>query len=130
MLPGTGLPANILTLNNTRVKNILVEITSITDIGVSAFTLGNSRSTRMERADLADIYEGEGEEEVGEEEGKIPKYPRSMLKMELSDGAITLPAIEYRPMTELELGVTKLGYKVCVAYHALRILYLTVWHDK
>jgi RecQ-mediated genome instability protein 1 len=115
MLPGTGLPQNISTLNNARVKNVLVEIT---DIGVSAFTLGNSRSTRMERADLAEIYEEEGEEEVGEQEGKIPKYPRSMLKMELSDGSITLPAIEYRSMPQLELGVTKLGYKVgvCVSF--------------
>lgn len=114
MLPGTGLPPNISTLNNTRIHNVLVEITAITDIGVSAFTLGNSRSIRMERADLAGIYEGEGEEEVGEEEGKVPKYPRSMLKLELSDGAITIQAIEYRPMPQLELGVTMLGYKVCV----------------
>jgi RecQ-mediated genome instability protein 1 len=110
MLPGTGLPANISELTNVTIRGpFLVEIVAITEIGHSAFTLQNTRQVRMDRADLA----GLGPEVADEDEGPIPKYPRSMLRFELSDGATTLQAMEYRPLPEIQLGVTPLGYKVC-----------------
>lgn len=54
--------------------------------------------------------EQEGEEEI--EPGKLPEYPRSMLKMEVSDGRVIVKAIEYKRIPGLKLGDTKLGCKV------------------
>ena len=85
----------------------------MTDIGHSAFALQNVRQARIERADLAGLAGEEDEnQDEGEETGSVPKYPRSMLRFQLSDGATVLEAIEYRKIPELELGVTPLGYKV------------------
>ncbi|KIP05843.1 hypothetical protein PHLGIDRAFT_60035, partial [Phlebiopsis gigantea 11061_1 CR5-6] len=114
MLPGTGLPLNIAELGNTKLQGppILVEVVSMTDIGHSAFSLQNVRQVRMERADLAGLAGEEDEnQDDGEEAGPVPKYPRSMLRLQLSDGTTVLEAIEYRKIPELELGVTPLGYK-------------------
>ncbi|KAA1467646.1 hypothetical protein DENSPDRAFT_856807 [Dentipellis sp. KUC8613] len=109
MLHGTGLPLQISKERNfTLTGPVLVEITALTDIGHSAFSLQNVRQTRIDRADLAGLAEEDG----GEDDGPVPKYPRSMLRFEVSDGATTLPAIEYRKIPSLELGETPLGYKV------------------
>lgn len=55
--------------------------------------------------------EAEGEE--GDfEPGKLPEYPRSMLKLELSDGRGVVKGIEYKRIPGLKLGDTKLGCKV------------------
>ena len=54
--------------------------------------------------------EEENDEEV--EEGKMPAYPRSMLRLDLSDGRRVMKAIEYRSIMELQLGETALGAKV------------------
>ena len=35
-----------------------------------------------------------------------------MLQFQLSDGAAVLPAIEFKPLPQFELGETPLGYKV------------------
>lgn len=118
MLPGTGLPPNIAFINNTKLPGppVLVEIISLTEIGHSAFNLQNVRQARIERADLAGLAEEDGEnQEDGEETGPVPKYPRSMLRFQLSDGMTVLEAIEYRRIPELQLGVTPLGYKVSLS---------------
>ena len=109
MLRGTGLPANVSELTNFVLPGpILVEIAAITEIGHSAFTLQNIRQSRIDRADLTGLGAGEADED----DGPIPKYPRSTLSLELTDGTTSLEAMEYRPLRELELGVTPLGYKV------------------
>lgn len=69
------------------------------------------RQNRMDRADLAGLA-GEVDADA-EDEGPVPKYPRGMLRLELSDGFTTVEAVEYRSIPQLELGVTPLGYKVC-----------------
>ena len=111
MLPGTGLPPDVGELHNTKLAGppVLVEIVSMTEIGQSAFNLQNVRQARIERADLAGLQDEDGE--VDPETGSVPKYPRSMLRFQLSDGATILDAIEYRRIPEFELGVTQLGYK-------------------
>lgn len=115
MTEKSGLSRNVNQLKKTTVFGppILLEIISLTEIAHSAFSLMNVRQTRIDREDLAGLAggdeEGNGDDE---DEGPVPKYPRGMLKMELSDGFITLPAIEYRRIPELELGVTPLGCKV------------------
>lgn len=114
-VPGTGLPANANEFSGTLSFNgqpLLVEIVSITDVGQSAFSLLNTRQTRIDRADLAGMALEQGDAEAAEDEGPIPKYPRSMLKLEVTDGTITMRAMEYRRISELELGATPLGYKV------------------
>ncbi|KAF8054593.1 hypothetical protein FPV67DRAFT_1440058, partial [Lyophyllum atratum] len=44
--------------------------------------------------------------------GNNPLDPRGTLKFELTDGTIVLPAVECRPLPELSLENTPLGYKV------------------
>lgn len=118
MLAGTGLPRNIDTAIVATLSGpaVLVEIRSITDIGVSAYNLDKVRQAREER--IADGEENEGEGDVDVEgEGPIPTYPRSMLSLEISDGLTTLKAMEYRSLPELKLGTTPLGYKVSNISH-------------
>jgi RecQ-mediated genome instability protein 1 len=117
MVHGTGLPTNIAQLDLTTLHGqpVLVQIMSITEIGVSAHRLNQTMQTRMERMAAGEVEEGDGDVDV-EGEG-LPNYPREMLKFELSDGATILRAIEYRALPELALGVTPLGYKVvCVLF--------------
>ncbi|KAJ7227301.1 hypothetical protein GGX14DRAFT_629307 [Mycena pura] len=115
MSHGTGIPLPILTATSGLLRGpVLVEITAITEVGASALTLDQIRITREERlAAGADAGDDENEADLEiDGEGPVPNYPRSMLRFELSDGATTLPAMEYRPMPELTLGVTPLGYKM------------------
>lgn len=121
MQPGTGFPGGIATANNLSVQgsSLLVQIVDITEIGHSAFSLTNVRQTRLDQEDLAGLAR-QNEEENGDQDqadedaGPIPKYPRSMLKLQLSDGSVTVPAIEFKRIPGLELGVTPLGCKVIV----------------
>lgn len=114
MLHHTGLPRKIGSAKKgtVGVPPVLVQITSISEIGHSAFTLQNTRQTRVDRADLAGLAEEDG----GEDDGPIPRYPRSMLQFRISDGSTEIDAIEYRKIPELELGETPLGFKVCLSY--------------
>jgi RecQ-mediated genome instability protein 1 len=119
MVHGTGLPANISELDNTSLHGppVLVEIISMTEIGHSAFSLQNTRQTRIDASDLAVL----AADDTGEGDGSIPNYPRAMLRFELSDGSVTFQAMEYRTLPEIQLGVTPLGYKVrCLAFTNLR----------
>ncbi|OCH94365.1 hypothetical protein OBBRIDRAFT_823487 [Obba rivulosa] len=108
-IAGTGLPPNVTEEDDIVLTGppVLVEIVAITEIGHSAFSLQQVRQARLEHADLEDL-----EDENDEDEGPIPKYPRSMLKLQLSDGTTTIQAIEYRRLPELTLGETQLGYKM------------------
>lgn len=112
----------------------------MTEIANSAFNLMGVRQTRLDRADLAEgaqrrreerEAQGLQEEDIEEDEGPIPKYPRGMLKFELSDGATTLQAIEFRSLPDFELGVTPLGYKVrgLVYFYTSTLLIVSVWYS-
>ena len=120
--PGTGFPENIAATNTTvQGPSILVQIVDIAEIGHSAFSLTNVRQTRLDQEDLAglarqDEEENENQDPADEDVGPIPKYPRSMLKLHLSDGSVTVPAIEFKRIPGLELGVTPLGCKVIVCF--------------
>ena len=112
---GTGLDVHINKFTgNLRGPSVLVQITAISDIGVSAFQLEQVRAAREER-----IMSGVGNEEAEEDgdvevegEGPMPKYPRGTLRLKLSDGVTTLEAMEYRPLPQISLGPTPLGAKV------------------
>ncbi|KAF8638280.1 hypothetical protein AX17_002301 [Amanita inopinata Kibby_2008] len=117
MLHGTGLPTHIALPDTTTTLSghpVLVEIASITEIAHSAFSLDQIRAAREERARSGHSAQGNEDEEgdIDVDEGPPPKYPRGMLKLELTDGAIILPAIEYRRLQGLSLGVTPLGFKM------------------
>lgn len=121
MQPGTGFSDGITAAGDPTVQgsSILVQIVDITEIGHSAFSLTNVRQTRLDQEDLAGLArqneeenENENGNQVDEDVGPIPKYPRSMLKLQLSDGTVTVPAIEFKKIPGLELGVTPLGCKV------------------
>ncbi|KAG1747234.1 uncharacterized protein EDB91DRAFT_1235965 [Suillus paluster] len=114
-LPNTGLPQDIHAIKRGRVSGppCLVEIRAISDVAHTAFSLMNVRQNRVDRADLAGLVR-EGQEDAEEDEGPVPKYPRAILRLELTDGFTTVEAVEYRSIPQLELGVTPLGYKVRV----------------
>ncbi|KAJ7593310.1 hypothetical protein C8J56DRAFT_823421 [Mycena floridula] len=119
MLADTGIPSD-LTEQQQQLKTLtgplLVEITAITDIGVSAFSLEKVRAVRAERKALgAEAQDELEEEEVDLDiagEGPIPNYPRAMLRLELTDGSRCLKGIEYKKLPQLELGVTEPGCKM------------------
>ncbi|KXN88604.1 RecQ-mediated genome instability protein 1 [Leucoagaricus sp. SymC.cos] len=128
MLGGTGLPIYVTQSEhraaNSRLEGtpILVEIAAMTEIAHSAYQLDQIRAAREERMRLGqtdDDEEGEGDLEV-EGEGPMPKYPRGMLKFELSDGTTTLSAVEYRPLHDIVLGRTPLGFKMLLKNPILR----------
>ena len=56
-----------------------------------------------------------GDGDGGEERKPMPKYPRAMLQLMLSDGASVLPGIEVERLPQFELGETPLGCKVSYA---------------
>jgi RecQ-mediated genome instability protein 1 len=121
MIAGTGLPNDFSDRDNTVVKfgprGILLELVSLTDVGVSAFNQLNTYQVRIDRADLAGIalQREEADGRDPEEEGPIPKYQRSMLELELSDGVTTIKAIEHKRLPNIELGETPLGTKASLA---------------
>ena len=113
---GTGLPEISNMTGNLTGPPVLVQILSIEEIGVSAFQLEQICAAREERM-LAGVGDEEGEDDGDievEGEGTMPKYPRGTLHFRLSDGAREFDAMEYRPIPQLVLGVTNLGYKVVV----------------
>ncbi|KAF8417472.1 hypothetical protein L210DRAFT_3580814 [Boletus edulis BED1] len=96
----------------TGATPLLVEILSITEIAHSAFSILNTHQTRLDRADLGLAHGENAEQHRDEDEGPVPRFPRGMLRFELSDGLTTFRAIEFRPLPQLELDTTPLGYKM------------------
>ena len=117
MMHGTGLDVHIDKFTgNLRGPPVLVQIIAITDTGVSAFQLEQVRAAREEHM-MSDMGGEEGEEDGDvdiEGEGPMPKYPRGSLRLRLSDGVTKLEAMEYRPLPQISLGPTPLGYKVSI----------------
>lgn len=112
-IPNTGLPLHFKNMGHGRVPGpVLVQIMSLTEIGHSAFSLQNIWQTRIERADLAGLGCDSGAVGETDDSGPIPKYPRSMLKLELTDGSMSIHAVEYRRLAEVRLEDTPLGCKV------------------
>ncbi|KAL4072667.1 hypothetical protein V8B97DRAFT_2023421 [Scleroderma yunnanense] len=102
--------------------SLLVEIRSITEIAHSAFGLLNTHQTRLDRADLGLARDGDNQQDQrqqDEDEGPIPRFPRGMLRFELSDGHTLFRAIEFRSIPDLVLGETPLGYKVSILVMSL-----------
>ena len=115
MMHGTGLDVRIQNLTWTLEGTVLlVQITQITDVGVSAFVLEQVCLATEERI-MSGVGDEEGEEDGDidvEGEGPMPKYPRGTLRFQLSDGVTTLEALEYCHLPQITLGVTALSYKV------------------
>lgn len=97
----------------------LVQLISITEIGFSAFQLQTvqqqrkdvlSGVTRIRRMDDEEADEN-GEGPI-EDDGRLPAYPRGMLRMEVTDGQRCLKALEHKRLAGLTLAETPLGAKV------------------
>jgi RecQ-mediated genome instability protein 1 len=116
MISGSGLPHDAPSLQKGALSGppVLVQVSALTEIGHSAFSLMNIRQAKIDRADLSGLARGDNENNNNDEadEGPVPNYPRSMLHFQISDGTIRLNAIEYRKIPQLDLENTPLGYKV------------------
>lgn len=116
MLYGSGLPARVASMKNGVIATnatggpILVQIDEMMEIGNSAFTLTNVRQARKDGTDMSGL--AVGDEEEGGEGAREAKYPRGILSLTLSDGSVSMKAIEYKRIAELTLGETPLGFKV------------------
>lgn len=131
-MPNSGIPTTITNETKKVVIGtlatggpILVQITAITDIGYSAFHLRNVRQTRIDKADMAGLADEIDAKEDGPsvtegEDFRVPDYPRSMLRMALTDGSRTLQAMEYKRIPTLQLGTTQLGCKVLAIHSVVR----------
>ncbi|KAI0719278.1 hypothetical protein C8T65DRAFT_569240 [Cerioporus squamosus] len=114
MVAGTGFPPNALTAAHAVVEGpILVEVIDIMDIGHSAYSLQQVYESRVEYHKQAELRDANGDEEQPK---PMPKYPRSMLQLQLSDGHLVLPAIEFKHLAQFELGETPLGCKVRLSH--------------
>ena len=119
-ISGTGFPL-VDAKTSTRIPGpILCQIVGLTDIGHSAFSLKNTRQMRIDKADMTGLALAQGDEEAANDEGPVPKYPRGMLRFQLSDGSVSLSAFEYRRLPQLDLAETPLGYKVRIVLCACR----------
>ena len=142
MVRQTGFPAGLQVQDGMRKGTIgtratggpiLVQIVGMMEVGSSAFTLSNIRQARLDKADLTGLTKdheeqggGGGEDGVTagarptqangveneEEDATMPPYPRSMLSLRLSDGTVTIKAMEKKRIDGLVLGETPLGFKV------------------
>ena len=70
-----------------------------------------SGRTRIRGLDDPERGNNDGIETV-EDLGKLPEYSRGMMKVLVSDGASEIEGLEYRRISGLKLGETKLGCKV------------------
>ena len=112
MLAGTGIPADALGAVHTVIRgSILVEVVGMTDIGHSASTLLQVYESRVEYKKQAELRRANGDEE---QQKPMPKFPRSMLQLQLSDGQSVLPVIEAKTLSQFELGETPLGFKASI----------------
>ncbi|WWD19153.1 hypothetical protein CI109_103611 [Kwoniella shandongensis] len=94
----------------------LLQIHAISEIGSSAFQIQTVMEQRSEvlsgASRIRRLDDDENEEE--EEDGKVPPYPRGMLRLEVGDGRRVMRAMEYKRIGELVLGQTSLGCKLLV----------------
>lgn len=99
-------------------KPTLLQILGMTEIGSSAFqlqTVAEQRKDIINGTTLIRRMDDElnDDEEEAIKEGKMPVYPRGMLKFELTmgDGRV-VDAIEYKKVPGILLGETSLGAKM------------------
>lgn len=110
---GTGLPLVDASAPAMRVPGpVLCQIIALGEVGNSAFSLMNVRQNRIDKADMTGLALAQGDQEAAEDEGPVPKYPRSMMRLQLSDGSVSIGAFEYRKIPQLDLADTPLGFKV------------------
>lgn len=113
----SGLPVDIdQTITTLRGQPVLVQIISITDMDISSIRLEQVRVAREQwRQPISNNVENEVIGHASVADKAIPSYPRERLLLQLSDGMTVIRAMEYRPLTQLTLGVTELGYKASIS---------------
>ncbi|ODO11021.1 hypothetical protein I350_01621 [Cryptococcus amylolentus CBS 6273] len=136
-LPSSAIPEG--DLHNVILFPIptLLQVHSVAEIGNSAFQVQTVMEQRSEvlsgrtrirgLGDAEQEANGEEGEEEEVEDGRVPPYPRSMLKLDVGDGRKVLKAIELQRIPDFVLGQTNLGSKILVHYVKVRrgILLLT-----
>ncbi|WVR09499.1 hypothetical protein IAU60_006567 [Kwoniella sp. DSM 27419] len=96
-------------------KPALLQIHALSEVGNSAFQIQTVREQRSEiLSGQSRIRRLDDEAEDEMEDGKVPPYPRSMLRLEVGDGRRIMKAMEYKRIAGLVLGQTSLGCKLLV----------------
>ncbi|KAJ3524982.1 hypothetical protein NMY22_g10770 [Coprinellus aureogranulatus] len=115
-IPGTGLPTNIQSDRAFAVIEgpVILEVKSVTDLGVSAFTLEKVRIERdgihySEMLSLARAGKCKWLTKFREE---LPAYPRKCLEFTLTDGHTNLRAVELERLLGFNLGSISPGLKI------------------
>ncbi|WVQ71974.1 hypothetical protein IAR50_001517 [Cryptococcus sp. DSM 104548] len=136
-LPSAAIPEGDLHNITLFPEPTLLQVHSVTEIGNSAFQIQTVMEQRSEvlsgrtrirgLGDAEQDANGEEGEEEELEEGRVPPYPRSMLKLEVGDGRKVIKAIEIKRIPDFVLGQTNLGSKILVHNAKIRrgILLLT-----
>ncbi|KAH9945184.1 uncharacterized protein BXZ73DRAFT_38839 [Epithele typhae] len=116
MRSGSGIPPNAIGADETMVIKgpILVEVVEIMEVGQSAYSLLQVHESRVEYQKQAQIRTASGDPE---EHKPMPKFPRSMLQLRLSDGQHVITAVEHKSLPGIELGETPLGFKVSCRFN-------------
>ncbi|KAI9327155.1 hypothetical protein DFJ73DRAFT_783068 [Zopfochytrium polystomum] len=127
---GPVLPANVEEAHEEVVGSrrpggqhgCILEIESIIDVGVSAWKFVDQLAKEGTKAAVE--FRKPGEPDPVQK--AIDTLPRSMLKLTLTDGYHSIPAMEYQPLRFLSLK-TPLGTKLVVKDATIRrgVLYLT-----
>ncbi|KAL1916922.1 uncharacterized protein VTP21DRAFT_5119 [Calcarisporiella thermophila] len=100
-----ALPPNIQSLHQTVLTGaVILQVNDLMEIGASAQTLLNIATSSVP---IRQVYKER------DESGEQIEYPRSMLKLVLTDGYQEVQGMEYKPLTELNLQ-SLLGIKIVV----------------
>ncbi|CAG8529155.1 4362_t:CDS:2 [Acaulospora morrowiae] len=90
-------------------RPITLQIVEIFEVGVSNQTLFDTISSHLSGS----IKEGHKYSDVRDKQNEPIKFPKAMLKFYLTDGTQIVDAIEFKPLSQLDL-LTPIGTKISV----------------
>ncbi|CAG8697053.1 7287_t:CDS:2, partial [Cetraspora pellucida] len=91
-------------------RPIILQIADIFEVGVSAQSLLDVVNSYLSGS----VKQGHKYNDISDKQYESIKFPRGMLKFQLTDGYQSVDAIEYKPLSNLNL-LTPIGIKISVS---------------